>query len=246
MSGSSARSGINRRHRRARRADEGLADQPGKAEAEDGDRQPRRDLIGGQTEREQRRTPRPSPCPASAPMARPARAESSTTAPAKPTAAPMIIMPSTPRLSTPARSTTCSPSAGDDQRRRGGDDGREDQRDQSIIRASTSSVTGQRLACQHAEQQQPHEGTGHVERQLQHDLCGFRADQQHRQHQRRDQRAHGGQAAEKGDDDGGEAVALPDRGLQAGRCWPRPRWPRPARPARRRWRRPASVSRRDR
>ena len=32
-------------------------------------------------------------------------------APAKPQAAPTIIMPSTPRLSTPARSTTSSPEA---------------------------------------------------------------------------------------------------------------------------------------
>src|SRR3954447_19246358 len=41
----------------------------------------------------------------------PPRVEPVRWAPAKPQAAPMIIMPSTPRLSTPARSSTSSPAA---------------------------------------------------------------------------------------------------------------------------------------
>ena len=53
-----------------------------------------------------------------------ARAIRSVSAAAKPLTAPIIIMPSTPRLSTPERSTTSSPMRRDQQRRRRGGDGR--------------------------------------------------------------------------------------------------------------------------
>ena len=49
--------------------------------------------------------------PAKMPAAVPTKVDPVSSAPAKAQTAPMIIMPSTPRLSTPARSTTSSPDA---------------------------------------------------------------------------------------------------------------------------------------
>ena len=52
-----------------------------------------------------------SSVPATMPHSAPMSVEPVSSAPPKPQAAPMIIMPSTPRLSTPARSVTSSPMA---------------------------------------------------------------------------------------------------------------------------------------
>src|SRR3954470_3971945 len=52
-----------------------------------------------------------SAAPAKMPQIAPMMTEPVTSAPPNPQAAPMIIMPSTPRLSTPARSATSSPVA---------------------------------------------------------------------------------------------------------------------------------------
>src|SRR5437763_5690109 len=97
-----------------------------------------------------------------------------TEAPAKPQAAPTIIMPSRPRLRTPARSTTSSPEAASNS-------GVEAAITVSRT-ASTNSMNGlrrehnaqavedERVAGEHVEQQNALEHLGEIERHLERNL----------------------------------------------------------------------------
>src|SRR5687767_7658195 len=108
-------------------------------------------------------------------------------------------MPSTPRFSTPARSTTSSPDAASSS-------GVE-----AVITVSriasmnmgglwcgdqAEPVQNQRVAGEHIEQQDALEHLGEVERHLQADLRALAADEGQRQEQRRDENADRMQAAE--------------------------------------------------
>src|ERR1700759_2682910 len=109
-----------------------------------------------------------SSTPAKIPHSEPMMTEPLSHAPPKPQAAPTIIMPSTPRLSTPERSVTSSPVAAI----RSGVDAASTDR----MMASTSStlhlrredqpetVEDEGIAGQHIEQQDALEHLGHVER----------------------------------------------------------------------------------
>src|ERR1700733_4325015 len=131
----------------------------------------------------------------------------------------MIIIPSTPRLRTPERSTTNSADAA----KRSGVDAAITDR----MMASSSSMHGlsngayetdavddQRVAGEHVEQQDALEHLGEVERDLHRDLRALAADEGQRQEQPSDQDADRIQPAEKGDDDGGEAVARRHTGVE--------------------------------
>src|SRR4051794_4225547 len=95
-------------------------------------------------------------------------------APAKPQAAPTIIMPSTPRFRTPARSTTSSPDAASSSgveavmmvSRRASTNSMSDLRSEQ----QTETVEDQRIAGEHVEQQNALEHLGEVERHFHHDL----------------------------------------------------------------------------
>src|SRR5271155_452122 len=169
--------------------------------------------------------------PARMPQSAPISVEPDMKAPPNPQAAPTIIIPSMPRLSTPARSTTNSP---DDASKSGVE---------AVItvrikltenislkisrRASTmgrhrfshgsqqaDAIDNQRIAGQHVEQQDALEYLGEVERNFHRDLRLFAADESQRQKQSGDQDADRIEPSEEGDDDGGEAVARRDVGLQ--------------------------------
>src|SRR5262245_55735323 len=124
----------------------------------------------------------------------------------------MIIMPSTPRLRTPERSTTNSPDAASNS---GVEAAITDR-----MMASSSSMDGlpdgaqhadavddERIAGQHVEQQDALEHLGEVERHLHRYLRAFAADEGERKKKTGDQDADGIKTPQKGDDDGGEAVA---------------------------------------
>src|ERR1700755_101456 len=112
--------------------------------------------------------------PAAMPHSAPTMMDPDSHAPPKPQAAPMIIMPSTPRLRTPERSVTSSPVAAI---RSGGDAGSTDR-----MIASTSStlhlcrrnqpeaVEDQGIAGEHVEQQDALKHLGDVQRDLHCDL----------------------------------------------------------------------------
>src|SRR5665647_2622875 len=135
----------------------------------------------------------------------------------------MIIMPSTPRLSTPERSTTSSPAAASSS---GVDAAITD-----MIMASSSpmnvslgglfewsdqtdAIEDQGIAGQHVEQQDALEHLSEIERDLHRDLRALAADEGERQKQTGGQDADRIEPAEEGDDDRGEAVAGRDAGLQ--------------------------------
>src|SRR5882672_9894803 len=122
----------------------------------------------------------------------------------------MIIMPSTPRLSTPERSTTSSPAAASS---RGVEAAITDR-----IMASSSpmrrlsrrtdesvAVEDQGIAGEHVEQQDALEHLGQIERDLHRYLRAFAADEGQRKKQAGDQDADRIEPSEEGDDDGGEA-----------------------------------------
>src|ERR1700744_2578483 len=103
-------------------------------------------------------------------------------APAKPRGAPMIIMPTTPRLSTPERSVTSSPVAAINS----GVDAASTDR----MMASSSStgclsvreneleaVENEGIAGEHVEQQDALEDLGDVQRDFHCDLCLLAADE---------------------------------------------------------------------
>src|SRR5260364_130721 len=113
--------------------------------------------------------------PAMMPHSAPTTIEPDSQAPPKPQAAPTIIMPSTPRLSTPARSVTSSPVAASSS----GVDAAST--DRMIASTSTTlhlsggedelePVEDEGVAGEHVEQQDALEYLGHVERNLHRDL----------------------------------------------------------------------------
>src|SRR5690242_4566155 len=124
--------------------------------------------------------------PAKIPHSAPMMIEPDSQAPAKPQAAPMIIMPSTPRLRTPARSVTSSPVAAI----RSGVDAASTDR----MMASTSStghlrrrkdqaepVENERVAGKHVEQQDALKHLGDIQRDFHCDLGLLAADESKRE-----------------------------------------------------------------
>src|SRR5208283_3378678 len=115
------------------------------------------------------------PAPASVPQIAPMKTEPVKKAAAKPHAAPMIIMPSMPRLSTPARSTTSSPAAASNS-------GVDAAITETMMASSnpignpgarrhqTNAVEDQGIAGEHVEQQDALEHLGKIERHLHRDL----------------------------------------------------------------------------
>src|SRR6202171_4573230 len=113
--------------------------------------------------------------PASIPQSAPIMIEPLSQAPPKPQAAPTIIIPSTPRLSTPARSVTSSPVAAINS----GVDAASTDR---MIASSSSTghlsrredqpepVENKRVAGEHVEQQNPLKDLGDIQRYLHCDL----------------------------------------------------------------------------
>src|ERR1700733_11046451 len=135
----------------------------------------------------------------------------------------MIIMPSTPRLRTPERSTTSSPDAA----RSSGVEAvitvRMKLTENISFRISmtvssmggrgfacaaqqTDAIDDQRVASQHVKQQDALEHFGQVERNLDRNLRLLAADKGQREKQSGDQYAHRIEAAEEGNDNGREAV----------------------------------------
>src|SRR5216684_3062882 len=121
-------------------------------------------------------------------------------------------MPSTPRLSTPARSATSSPAAASSS---GVDAART-----ARMMASSNPIGGpavrhhdmdavedEGIAGEHVEQQEALEHLGQVERHLQRNLGALAANESERQEQAGDHDADRVQPAEERNDDGGEAVA---------------------------------------
>src|SRR5882757_10892509 len=128
----------------------------------------------------------------------------------------MIIMPSTPRLSTPARSATSSPAAAS----KSGVDAASTARMMDSASPMTNSLGGpagrwheadavedERVTGEHEEQQNALEHLGEVERDLHRDLGLLAADESERQEQAGDEDSDRIETAEKRDDDGGETVA---------------------------------------
>src|SRR5437868_5767897 len=127
-------------------------------------------------------------------------------------------MPSTPRLSTPARSTTSSPEAASisgveavmtvskTASMNSMDDLRGEQR--------ADAIEDQGIAGEHIEQQNALKNLGEVERHFQRDLRALAADEGERQEQRRDQDADRIEPAEKRHDDRRKAVAGRNVGLE--------------------------------
>src|SRR5215471_9343930 len=124
----------------------------------------------------------------------------------------MIIMPSTPRLRTPERSTTSSPDAASNS-------GVEAATTDRMMASSsgmhglpdgaqhTDAVDDERIAGQHVEQQNALEHLGEVERHLHRDLRALPADEGKRKKKAGDQNTDRIEPPQKGDDDRGEAVA---------------------------------------
>src|SRR4051812_6511102 len=149
----------------------------------------------------------PARMPHSAPMAiDPVRY-----APAKPHAPPTIIMPSRPRLSTPARSTTSSPEAASSSgvdavitvSRTASTNSMDDLRREQDAEA----VEDQRVAGEHVEQQNALKHLGEIERHFQRNLRALATDEGEREEQRRDQDADWIESAEERHDDRRESVA---------------------------------------
>src|SRR4051794_14043942 len=130
----------------------------------------------------------------------------------------MIIMPSTPRLSTPDRSTTSSPAAASSS-------GVEAASTARMIgsmspigglpgRNESDAIENERVAGEHVEQQDALEHAGQIERELHGDLRLFAADEGERQEQAGDENADRVQPAEERDDNRRETVTRRDVGLQ--------------------------------
>src|SRR5260221_918825 len=131
----------------------------------------------------------------------------------------MIIMPSTPRLSTPERSTTSSPAAASSS---GVEAAITDRmmassspiRGLSIEFDEADAIEDQGIAGEHIKQQDALEHLGEIERNLHRYLCALPADESQRPKQSRDQDADRVEPAQERDDDRGEAVARRDAWLQ--------------------------------
>src|SRR5580658_1581529 len=157
-----------------------------------------------------------SPMPAAIPAQAPSVVLPLRTAAAKPQDAPITIMPSTPRLSTPARSTTSSPSAA---MRSGVDAVMTVSRIASRSTVShprprcyeADAIGDERVAGEHVEEQHALEDLGEVERHMQRDLRGLAAEIGQGEGKPGQQDADRIEPAEKGDDDRGEAIARRDR-----------------------------------
>src|SRR5690606_34788351 len=141
----------------------------------------------------------------------------------KPVTAPPSIVPSTPRVRTPDRSVTSSPSAAS----ASGVPAR-------IAPARTAMTVArpamglhraagakepdagadEHVRSEYEEQQQALEHAGHRRRQVEPDLQCLAAQVQQRHEQAGEQDAERMQPAEKGNDDGGEAVPRRDQRLQ--------------------------------
>src|SRR5579885_1237928 len=157
-----------------------------------------------------------SAAPARMPASAPRSELPVTIATAKPHDAPISIMPSTPRLSTPARSTTSSPAAAISSGVAAV---------MTVSSTASMSMVGhpaaradpahavehERVAGEHEEQQHPLHHVGEIDRHAQLDLRRLAAEIGEREHQPRDQNARRVEQPEKSDDDRGEAVARRDR-----------------------------------
>src|SRR4029434_10520614 len=131
----------------------------------------------------------------------------------------MIIMPSTPRLSTPARSTTSSPAAASNSGVEAASTARmidsSSPIDDLVVRAhETDAIEDHRIASEHVEQQDALKHLGEVEWNLHRDLRLLAADEGERQEQPRDQNTDRVQPPQECNDDGGETVAGRDIGPQ--------------------------------
>ena len=125
---------------------------------------------------------RDSSVPATMPQSAPMMMEPVSQAPPKPQAAPTIIMPSTPRLSTPERSVTSSPVAAINS-------GVEAASTERMIASASSTghlsgrkdqpetVENEGIAGEHVEQQNALKHLGDVQRYFHRDLGLFAADE---------------------------------------------------------------------
>src|SRR6516164_2556555 len=160
-----------------------------------------------------------SAAPAAIPQSAPTRVDPVRYAPAKAQAAPMIIIPSTPRLSTPARSTTSSPAAASNS----GVDAVTTAR----MMASASPIASpvmrghqanpiehERIAGEHVEQQDALKNLGQIERDAHGNLRLLSADEREREEQTCDQYPERMQAPQECDDDRGETIARRNIGPQ--------------------------------
>src|SRR5262245_42441011 len=135
--------------------------------------------------------------------------------------APITIMPSTPRLRTPERSTTSSPMAAT----RSGvatamlerircsmrSAGSQSQPRQTLKR---DAVMNQGIAAENVEEEDPLKQLAHLGRHAERGMDGLAADLGHGDDQAGDHGANRIEAAGKGDSDGGEAGGRRDHRLQ--------------------------------
>src|ERR1700755_1865822 len=133
----------------------------------------------------------------------------------------MIIMPSTPRLSTPARSVTSSPAAASSN----GVEAAITERMMASVKPmrglsrradKADAVKDHRIAGEDVEQQNSLEYLGEIERNLHGDLRVLAADEGECKKQACNKDADRVQTPKEGDDDGGEAIARPAAGGEVG------------------------------
>src|SRR6516165_7451276 len=131
----------------------------------------------------------------------------------------MIIIPSTPRLSTPARSTTSSPAAASNS----GVDAVTTARMMAsaspigspVMRGHQANpIEHERIAGEHVEQQCALKNLGQIERDAHGNLRLLPADERERQEQPCNQYPVRMQASQECDDDRGETIARRDVGPQ--------------------------------
>src|SRR5882724_9083387 len=150
--------------------------------------------------------------PATMPQRAPMIIEPVSQAPPNPQAAPTIIMPSTPRFSTPARSVTSSPVAAINS-------GVEAASTERMMASSSptghlsrrenqpETVENERVAREHVEQQDALKHLGDVQWNFHRDLGLLAANEGKCEEQTCNKYSNWVQASEKRDDDRGEAIA---------------------------------------
>src|SRR5215471_12004663 len=131
----------------------------------------------------------------------------------------MIIMPSTPRLSTPARSTTSSPAAASSSGVEAASTARtmastKPMGGLAVGRDQTEAVQDQGIAAEHKEQKNALKNLGQVERHLDGNLRLLAADESERQEKAGNQYADRIQPSEECDDDRREPIAWRNPRLQ--------------------------------
>src|ERR1700730_13962445 len=153
-----------------------------------------------------------SSVPATMPQSAPIMVDPESQAPPKPQAAPTIIMPSTPRLRTPARSVTSSPVAAINS-------GVGAASTERMIASSNhtghltrrenkpEAVENEEIAGEHVEQQNALKHLGDVQRDFHCDLGLFAADESKREEKPCNQYSNRVQPPEERHDDRGKAVA---------------------------------------